>query len=287
MSKRIRYSSKSVFICTGIAIAAIAAVMLVDFVPASLRQNGPATEQALNGFSGAVNQPATVTGSPANQLAANYGKLPLSFAANQGQTDEQVKFLSRGRGYSLFLTGDEAVLMFEEKSSVVSRQSSVRAGQEPSVAPTFRSAVVGASSAGPRPNAVRPHNSAALPRPLLVPSLGMKGGWGQELEIPQGRNADPALQAQSQTTESVIRMRLVGANASAAVTGADELPGKSNYFIGNDPKKWRTNVPNYAKVEYQSVYPGVDLVYYGNQGGQLEYDFVVAPAPTRARSRSM
>jgi len=72
-------------------------------------------------------------------------------------------------------------------------------------------------------------------------------------------------------------MRLVGANASAAVTGAEELPGKSNYFIGNDPKKWRTNVPNYAKVKYQDVYPGVDLVYYGNQGGQLEYDFVVAP----------
>jgi hypothetical protein len=72
-------------------------------------------------------------------------------------------------------------------------------------------------------------------------------------------------------------MRLVGANASARVTGTEELPGKSNYFIGNDPRKWRTNVPNYAQVKYQNVYPGVDLVYYGNQGGQLEYDFVVAP----------
>ena len=72
-------------------------------------------------------------------------------------------------------------------------------------------------------------------------------------------------------------MKLLGASASAAVTGAEELPGKSNYFIGNDPTKWRTNVPNYAKVKYQNVYPGVDLVYYGTQGGQLEYDFVVAP----------
>jgi len=59
--------------------------------------------------------------------------------------------------------------------------------------------------------------------------------------------------------------------------GAEELPGKTNYFIGNDPKKWRTNVPTYAQVRYHDVYPGVDLVYYGNQGGQLEYDFVVAP----------
>lgn len=71
-------------------------------------------------------------------------------------------------------------------------------------------------------------------------------------------------------------MKLVGANSNATVAGADELPGKANYFIGNDPKKWRTNVPAYAKVKYQDVYPGVDLVYYGNQG-QLEYDFVVAP----------
>src|SRR5438876_9928559 len=71
-------------------------------------------------------------------------------------------------------------------------------------------------------------------------------------------------------------MKLVGANPSARVVGLDELPGKSNYFIGNDPKKWRTNVPNYAKVKYTSIYPGVDLVYYGNQR-QLEYDFVVQP----------
>jgi len=71
-------------------------------------------------------------------------------------------------------------------------------------------------------------------------------------------------------------MKLVGANPAAKVTGLDELPSKSNYFLGKDPKKWRTNVPNYAKVKHQDVYPGVDLVYYGNQG-RLEYDFVVAP----------
>src|SRR5258708_10348086 len=73
-----------------------------------------------------------------------------------------------------------------------------------------------------------------------------------------------------------VRMSLVAANQMAKVTGVDELPGKSNYFIGNDPAKWRTNVPTYAKVKYQDVYPGIDLVYYGNQQ-QLEYDFVVAP----------
>jgi hypothetical protein len=77
-------------------------------------------------------------------------------------------------------------------------------------------------------------------------------------------------------SSSVIRMRIDGANTSARVSGASPLPGRSNYFIGNDASKWRQNVPQFARVEYQGVYPGVDLVYYGDQG-QLEYDFRVAP----------
>src|SRR5208282_332974 len=75
---------------------------------------------------------------------------------------------------------------------------------------------------------------------------------------------------------SVIRMKLEGANPFAQVSGASPLPGKSNYFIGNDRSKWRQNIPQFGRVQYQAVYPGVDLVYYGDQG-QLEYDFRVAP----------
>ena len=71
-------------------------------------------------------------------------------------------------------------------------------------------------------------------------------------------------------------MKLVGASQAAKVIALEELPGKSNYFAGNDPQKWRTGVPTYAKVKCEGVYPGVDVVYYGNQG-QLEYDFVLAP----------
>ena len=79
-----------------------------------------------------------------------------------------------------------------------------------------------------------------------------------------------------QASSSVFRMRLDGANASARVSGASPLPGKSNYFVGNDSSQWRQNIPQFARVEYRAVYPGVDLVYYGDQG-QLEYDFRVAP----------
>ncbi|HEX8566959.1 MAG TPA: SBBP repeat-containing protein [Pyrinomonadaceae bacterium] len=78
------------------------------------------------------------------------------------------------------------------------------------------------------------------------------------------------------TSDSIMRMKFVGANRAPHVTGADELPGKNNYLIGNDPRKWRTNVPTYAKVKYESVYPGVDAIFYGNQR-QIEYDFIVAP----------
>jgi photosystem II stability/assembly factor-like uncharacterized protein len=75
---------------------------------------------------------------------------------------------------------------------------------------------------------------------------------------------------------AALRMSLVGAMSSARIVGLDELPGKSNYFIGDDPTRWRVNVPAYSKVKYEQVYPGIDLIYYGNQR-QLEYDFSVAP----------
>ena len=161
-----------------------------------------------------VGKPATAAGAsgPTQQarLHETYGKLPLSFEANRGQTDPEVKFLSRGSGYTLFLTSNEAVLALRKASR-------------------------------------RPRN----------PNLKM--------EAP---HLSPAT--------ALLRMRLAGASAEPRVLGLEELPGKSNYFIGNDPKNWRTDVATYAKVRYEDIYPGVDLVYYGNQG-QLEYDFMVAP----------
>src|SRR5205807_435954 len=145
----------------------------------------------------------------------SYGQLPLSFEANQGQTDRQVQFLAHGRGYSLFLTPREAVFSFRPSST---------AGQHP---------------------------RGLMPKPRLI-------------------------QDTSDTALVFVRMQLLGANPVPQMVGMEELPGKANYFIGNDPHKWRTNVPTYARVKHANVYPGVDLVYYGNQG-ELEYDFVVQP----------
>ena len=93
----------------------------------------------------------------------------------------------------------------------------------------------------------------------------------------QARAGSPA------RTESV-RMKLAGANPSAHIAGADLLPGKSNYLIGNDRSKWRSNIPQFARVSYEEVYPGINLVFYGKQG-QLEYDFQIAPGadPSQAQ----
>jgi hypothetical protein len=123
-----------------------------------------------------------------------YGKLPLSFEANQGQDDPSVQFQSRGSGYGLLLTRDSAIL-----ASCCDRQK-----------------------------------------------------------------------------DQLLFMRVVGANPNVRVEGLNQLSTKSNYFVGDDPKRWETNIPNYGGVKYSDIYRGVDLVYHGNQG-QLEYDFVVRP----------
>lgn len=126
--------------------------------------------------------------------ANRYGDLPLSFEANQGQLDGQVRFVSRGSGYSFFLTQAGAVLSFSRDAHA----------------------------------------------------------------------------------DAVLRMQFAGASPSTRVEGLDPLPGKSNYFAGSDSSRWRTGVPTYSRVKYDDIYPGISLVYYGNQR-QLEYDFVVAP----------
>ena len=130
-----------------------------------------------------------------SKVKAVFLKSPLSFEVNKGQSGNPVKFLSRNKSHTLFLTPNEAVLS-------------------------------------------------------LLPSNHKKS--------------------------SLIKMRLLDSNQNPKVSGLKELPGKVNYFIGNNPKKWQTNISTYEKVKYDDVYSGIDLVYYGNQE-KLEYDLVVAP----------
>lgn len=73
-----------------------------------------------------------------------------------------------------------------------------------------------------------------------------------------------------------IFMSLVGANPKPVIAAANELPGQTNYYIGNNPKNWQLGVKQYAAVNYGNVYPGVDMAFHGQQR-QFEFDFVVAP----------
>ncbi len=83
---------------------------------------------------------------------------------------------------------------------------------------------------------------------------------------------------------AVVRMSLASANPRPRLAGQQQLPGVANYFIGRDPSRWRTDVPTYASVAVDDVYPGIGMVYYGS-GRQLEYDFVVAPGADPSRVR--
>ena len=133
------------------------------------------------------------------RLATSYFQLPLSFEPNQGQTHSNIDFLSRGEGYTLFLTPTEAVLTLRRPSS-----------------------------------------------------------------------------EETESRTNVVRIQLVGGNRNAKVEGLSDQPGKSNYFVGNDQDEWLTDVRHFGRVLFRQVYPGIDLVYYGNQR-RLEYDFVVSP----------
>jgi len=147
---------------------------------------------------------------------AVYGKLPLTFEANRGQSQPEVKFLSRGSGYSAYLTTGGLTL---------------------SLRPSPGAAMEGASITS------------------APPKLG---------------------------TNAILRFSLVGAASHPAVVGEDIRPGAVNYFFGNDPSQWKTNIPTYGRVRYKNVYPRIDLVYYGNHR-QLEYDFEILPGADPSR----
>ncbi len=132
------------------------------------------------------------------RVLKNLSQQPMAFEQNLGQLEPRVRFLSRGRGYQVFLTDSEAVLVLQDRTS---------------------------TAKGPR---------------------------------------------------GIVRLSLVGARGSTKVRGSRPLATETNYLRGRDSAGWRASVPSFAQVEYQGVYPGVDLVYYGNQR-RLEYDFIVAP----------
>jgi hypothetical protein len=187
--------------------SALFIAVLTSFVTASVHLPGwPGPQMHV-----ASKTASTSSSRPEPSLAAEarageaYGKLPLTFEVNRGQTDSKVGFLSRGKGYDLSLSNAEAVIAQRKEGSNESSRD---------------------TQTGPA---------------------------------------------------AVLRMKVVGAARAAHLEGLDELAGKANYLVGNDPHKWLTNISTYGRVTEKNVYPGIDLLYYGNRQQQLEYDFRLAP----------
>ena len=158
------------------------------------------------------------------QAREAYGRMELSFEANQGQTDKSVNFLTRGTGYTLFLKPAEAVFGLRNSDCGSRNEDAAR--------------------------------------------LTLNPGDTRSETNPQ--TAICNLQSE------VLRLKLVGSDPRARVEGLERLRTTVNYFVGNDPAKWHANLSTFRRVRYSEIYPGIDVVYYGNQR-QLEYDFVVSP----------
>ena len=187
-----------------------------------------------------------------HQPRSDYGKLPIYFEPNLGQTDSQVKFIARGSGATTFLTATEAVFSFPIADFGL---------------PNGKQSIKPVGDADPASSDQHPLDLT----PWNVAFGRSDSGFGPTSQTPLGSPHSAIANRQS-----AISMKLVGANPNARIEGLDRLPGISNYFIGNDPANWRTNIPHYAKVRYRDIYPGIDLVYYG-KGQSLEFDLVAAP----------
>jgi uncharacterized repeat protein (TIGR01451 family) len=222
------------------AVAILAACALLRLAPASRARVAHNISSGTSARNTARAEARSADGDDATRRAATdalraaaYGRLPLSFVANDGQLDARVKFAARGDGYQLFLTPSEAVLALSRRAP--------RADDDETTAST-------------------------------------RAAW----KVATDASANSHLRA----ARAVLRVKLIGAGSNARLSGEESLPGRVNFLIGDDPSKWRTGVESFAGVRYDEVYPGIALVYYGNQR-QLEYDFRLAPHadPRRVRIR--
>ncbi|MBI5675717.1 MAG: SBBP repeat-containing protein [Nitrospirae bacterium] len=154
------------------------------------------------------------------KIAVAYGKLPLSFIQNDGQTDKKVKFYERGSGHSTYFT-EEGVY------------------------------------------------------------LQLVTGQGSEV---RGHKKDKLSADKKRVKSELVKLIPRGANPSPKIIAEGPQEGKVNYFIGNDPEKWKTNIPTYREVVYKDLYKGIDIKFYGNNR-QLEYDILIKPGADPSQVR--
>src|SRR5436190_6876893 len=109
-----------------------------------------------------------------------------------------------------------------------------------------------------------------------VKFLARGSGYGLYLTANEAVLAVPGAGKAAAQSATAVRMQFAGANRNAAIAAVQPLPGRTNYLLGNDPSRCHRDIPQFGRVQYHDLYPGVDLEFYGKQG-RLEYDFEVGP----------
>jgi hypothetical protein len=166
-------------------------------------------------------------------------KTPLSFTKNVGQWDDRVLFRANAGGATMWFTKEGVTYQFTRRID--------------NDANTLSTAGVGQNRFG-------------------FDASGTGTG------TPQLAVGDDRLNnTRDSIDQLVLTAKFIGANPNLEIIAEGQLEYKCNYFFGNDPVKWHTDVPNYEAITLKDIYPGIDLKYSGDGSGQAAYEFIAAP----------
>ncbi len=177
-----------------------------------------------------------------SQLAMqSLNRMPLAFRQNNGQWDSQVLFRANAGGATMWFTKEGVTYQFTRR---IDRDANTLSGH-------------------PREGG-DPDSVGVAPRGY--PREG--NHMGLPIHDPDDRDSIETL---------VLTARFIGVNPNPEVIAEGQMEYKCNYFLGNDPAKWHTDVPNYEAITLKDIYPGIDLKYSGDGNGQAVYEFIAAP----------
>jgi hypothetical protein len=206
---------------------------------------------------------SVVASAPAQSgLPAKNPNLPPAFTENRGQWDEKVMFRANAGDATIWLTNDGIYYQFTRRTLQSDDPlNHVRTSGNPQ----------------------KPGSATLAMEDVDPPRRQMSTNSSESFE---GFTwAESHNHVSDSVEQLMVQASFVGANENVEIVGEGRMEYRCNYFIGNDPAKWRTDVPNYSSVTLRDVYDGVDLCFYGSAGGNLTYEYLIAPGADVDRVR--